>query len=138
MVQKEVTVNKFWAFSLLLLVALLTLSCGSGSGSGRQLQSIVISQTVNGEQIQFVATGIFSAAPFMVTPLPVFWYVGPPPAQYTLTTQPVLCNTTEAPMPQNLLTATAPADPNAASSGSMSASKMVKATAYYSCTLVQE
>jgi len=126
--------NKFWAFLLLLLVPFLTLSCGSS----RQLQSISISQRANGEEIQFVATGTFSASPTTVTPLPVFWYVGLPPAQYSLTTQPVLCNITREPMPLSFLTATAPANPNAGSSGSISATKMVKATASYSCALAQE
>ena len=117
-----------------LLLAVLTLSCGMG----RKLETITISQTVNGEQITFVATGTFTSAPTTVTPLPVFWYVGPPPTQYTLTIQPALCNITGLPMPLSLLTATAPADPNGASSGSVSATKMVKATASYSCALVQE
>lgn len=127
--------NRLLAFVLLLFVTSLALSCGS---SGRQLQSITISQTSNGNQIQFIATGTFSAAPTTVTPLPVFWYVGLPPAQYTLTTQPVLCNITGEPMPLSLLTATAPEDPNVASSGSISATKMVKATASYSCSLAQK
>jgi len=127
--------NRLFALILVLLATFVTLSCG---GSSRQLQSITISQTVNGEQIQFVATGTFSAPPTTVTPLSVFWYVGLPPAQYTLTAQPALCNITGEPMPINFLTATAPADPNAASSGSISATKMVNATASYSCAFVQK
>ncbi len=49
--------NKLWAPLILLVVALLALSCG---GSGRQLQSLSIQQT-HRPQIQFVATGTFSA-----------------------------------------------------------------------------
>jgi len=127
--------NKIFALIALLLVTSLNISCGSG---GRQLQSISISQTVNGQQPQFVATGTFSAPPTTVSPLPVFWYVGLQPAQYTLTTQPALCSIPVSTMTLNLLTAIAPAEPNAASSGSISATKMVNSTASYSCALVQE
>jgi hypothetical protein len=78
-------------FLLLFLLASVILACGSGNS--RQLQSISISRTLNGEQIQFVATGTFSAPPTTVTPLPVDWTIGlmaPPPPEYTytLTTQP--------------------------------------------------
>jgi hypothetical protein len=115
--------HKFWALSFLLVVASVTLACGSG----RQLQSINISQTVNGEQIQFVATGIFSAPPTTVTPLPVDWMIlptrptlQPPQHPYTLTTQPfvVTCPTEEG--SGFAAVAFAPPDPNAPASGSVS------------------
>jgi len=81
--------HKAEVFLLLLVVAPLILSCGSGSG--RQLQSITVTQTANGQQIEFVATGHFSSPPTTVTGIPVEWSVqlmAPPPRQYTLTTQP--------------------------------------------------
>ena len=51
------------------LVASVTVACGNNSS--RQLQSISIQKTIQGSQIQLVATGTFSAAPTTVTPLPV-------------------------------------------------------------------
>jgi hypothetical protein len=111
---------------LLLAMASLTLGCGA---SGRHLQSISLTQTVtnNGEQVQFVATGTFSAPPTTVSPLPVDWTNGlmapPPPIyNYTLTTQPYLvnCTLTGPEIPQ--VVAFAPPDPNAPTSG---ASKIV-------------
>lgn len=60
--------NRFWALILLLSVTPLTLACGS---SNRHLQSITIKAVPNGQQIQFVATGTFSASPTTVSPLPV-------------------------------------------------------------------
>ena len=65
--------NKLWAPLILLVGALLALSCG---GSGRQLQSLSIQQTANGQQIQFVATGAFSGPSATVTPLAVMWSFG--------------------------------------------------------------
>jgi hypothetical protein len=64
-----------------LLVMWFSLSCGN---SQRHLQSISIAKSVTGPQIQFVATGTFSAPPTAVTPLPVDWMLGipaPPPKQ---------------------------------------------------------
>jgi hypothetical protein len=106
---------------LLLFVTSFTLSCG---GSNRQLQSITIAQSANGEQIQFVATGTFSAAPITVTPLPVSWSYAPPPPQYNLTTQPYVfsCASPQSPGP---IVAMAPANPNAPTSGSMLTTKMI-------------
>jgi hypothetical protein len=52
--------NKCCALILLLLVTSLTLACGS---SNRQLRSITIAQTANGQQIEFVATANFSSSP---------------------------------------------------------------------------
>lgn len=119
------------ALKLLLLPILFTLACGSGSH--RQLQSISISQAVNGKQIQFVATGTFSAAPITVTPLAVFWSIDLPPAQYTLTTQPfVIQCTTSGPVPGPIV-AWAPTDPHAPSSGSLSGTKMITAGTGATC-----
>ena len=125
--------KRFFAFIFLLLVASLNLSCGSNSS--RQLQSISISQTVNGEQIQFVATGTFSAPPTTVSPLAVDWTVGlmaPPPPQYTytLTTQPFVFQCTGS-GPFLPVVAFAPPDPNAPNSGS--AKKVIQTAAAVSC-----
>jgi len=128
--------NKYWALILLLPVTSLTLGCGSGS-SNRQLQSITINSVVSGQQIQFVATGTFSAPPTTVTPLPVDWSIGlfaPPPGslQYTLTTQPYLfdCSGSGPYLP---LSAVAPSDPNAPTTGSRPFAKMVTASASIPC-----
>lgn len=116
--------KKFPAF-LLLFLSFLALACGH-SGNNRQLQSITITETTSGADTQFVATGTFSAPPITVTPLPVFWSLAPPPAQYTLTTQPFLYHCFDlAPGP---IIAWAPANPNAPSSGSISKTKMVTAS----------
>jgi hypothetical protein len=88
--------NRFCALILLLSVTSLTLACGS---SGRQLQSITITQTANGQEIEFVATGNFSSSPATVTSIPAEWSVqlmAPPPRQYTLTTQPFLFGCTSS------------------------------------------
>ena len=108
---------------LVLAMAWLTLSCGSGNG--RQLESITLTQTTinNGQDVQFVATGTFSAPPTTVTPLPVDWttdgLMAPPPQiyDYTLSTQPYVVNCTalEPAVPQ--VVAFAPRDPNAPTSG---------------------
>jgi hypothetical protein len=57
---------------ILLLVTSMTLACGS---SNRQLQSIDMSQTANGQQIEFVAAGNFSSSPTSVPSIPVEWSV---------------------------------------------------------------
>jgi hypothetical protein len=118
--------KKFWLpVFFLVIAASLSLDCGStflgGSLSGRQLQSISIQATENGEEFEFTATGTFSAPPTKVTPLPVDWTLGlmaPPPAtyNYTLTTQPYLFTcTTSGPV---VVVAFAPPNPNAPNSGS--------------------
>src|SRR5207244_1184217 len=61
----------------LLLAALSMLSCGARSN--RVLESITVSPEAGNGQVQFVATGTFSAPPTKVTPLPVNWTVGPQP-----------------------------------------------------------
>ena len=140
MVFKEVAMDRFCVrftllFVVLLLVAFLTLGCGSSnSGSGRQLQFMTINATASGDQIQLVATGYFSAPPTTVTPLPVFWFVDLPPGQYTLTTQPYLIDCAVGVLPGPFI-AIAPANPNAPSSGSISATKMVSQST--SCTEVK-
>jgi hypothetical protein len=102
-----------------LLLAGLTFSCGMG----RKLETISISQTMNGEQITFVASGTFTSAPTTVTPLAVQWTVGlmappPPTYSYTLTSQPYVFNCTGVSGPQLPVGAYAPIDPNAPASGS--------------------
>jgi len=115
----------------------LTLACGSGS-SNRQLQSITISSTVSGQQVQFTATGTFSGPPTKVSPLPVSdWGIGPfapPPenVEYTLTTQPFVFDCTGS-GPYLPVTTLAPSDPNAPTSGSLPFAKMVTATAPIPC-----
>lgn len=109
-----------WAPSLLILAASVTLACGGGSR--RDLQSITITKTANGQQIQFVATGTFSAPPTTVTPLPVDWTLGlmappPPTYSYTLTTQPYVYDCANAGAYNLPVVAFAPTDPNAPGSG---------------------
>jgi hypothetical protein len=125
--------NRFCAVNLLLFVTSLTLACGS-NGSSRQLQSITIAQTANGQQIKFVATGNFSSSPVTVTSIPVEWSVqlmAPPPQQYTLTTQPFSfeCASSGA-VP---IIAYAPSDPNAPMAGPWSSAKMVQASTTITC-----
>ncbi len=125
--------NRFCATILLLLVTSVTLACG-GSGSSRQLQSITIAQTTNGQQIKFVATGNFSSSPVTVTAIPVEWSVqlmAPPPQQYTLTTQPFSfeCASSGA-VP---IVAYAPSDPSAPPSGPWSGARMVQASTMITC-----
>jgi hypothetical protein len=108
---------------LLLLAQPFIVSCGSSSGNSRHLQSITISQTVNGQQVEFVATGTFSAPPTTVTPLPVDWTMGylSPPAPtitYSLRSQPFSFDCKSAGVPAQL-TAFAPSNPNAPSSGTL-------------------
>ena len=127
--------NRFWALILLLSVASLTLAWGISSN--RQLQSITIRSVANGQQIQFVATGTFSAPPTTVSPLPVDWGIGPfapPPGnvQYTLTTQPYLFDCTHS-GPYLPVSTLAPSDPNAPTTGSLPFAKMVTAFAAIPC-----
>lgn len=118
------------ALILLLPATSLTLACGSS----RQLHSITITQTANGQQIEFVATGNFSSSPATVTSIPVEWSVqlmAPPPKQYTLTTMPFLFEcTTSGPFP---IVAYAPSDPNAPLSGSWSSATMIQASTVINC-----
>jgi hypothetical protein len=124
--------NRFWASVVLLSAASLSLACGSSNN--RQLQSITITQTANGQQIEFVATGNFSSAPATVTSIPVMWSVqlmAPPPPQYTLTTQPFRFEcTASGPIP---IVAYAPSDPNAPLSGSWASAKMIQASTVITC-----
>jgi hypothetical protein len=67
--------------TILFLVATVTLSCGKtlfeGSIPNRTLQAISLTPSIAtvaaDGQVQFVATGTFSAPPMTVTPLPVNW-----------------------------------------------------------------
>lgn len=129
--------NRLWALILLLFVTSLTLSCGSGSSgsNNRQLQSIAINEVVNGQQVQFIATGTFSAPPTTVSPLPVSWSLDLPPRQYTLTTEPYTFLQCESAGPYFLpIVAVAPVDPNAPSTGSIyPVSNMVMQSAQITC-----
>ena len=123
--------NMFCALVLLLPVTSLTLACGS---SNRQLQSIAMTETANGQQLAFVATGNFSSSPTIVTSIPVQWSVqlmAPPPQQYTLTTQPFPFQCTASGIFP--IVAYAPSDPNAPLSGSWSSAKMIQASKTITC-----
>ena len=61
--------------SAVSLAALAMISCGGSSN--RMLESISVSPQVGNGQVQFVATGTFSAPPTKVTPLSVNWSVPP-------------------------------------------------------------
>jgi hypothetical protein len=122
--------NKTWAVVVLLAVISVAPACGSNN---RQLQSITITAVANGSQIQFVATGTFSAAPTTVSPLPVSWSFAPPPPQYNLTTQPFTFNCTSTGPYASPVVAMAPANPDAAGSGSMSTTKMISASGPITC-----
>jgi hypothetical protein len=119
------------ALILLLPVISLTLACGSGSN--RRLQSITINEVASGQQIQFVATGTFSATPTMVSPLPVSWSLAPPPPQYTLTSQPFTFQCKNAGPYASPVVAMAPLDPTAPSSGSISTTKMITTSGPITC-----
>jgi hypothetical protein len=116
--------NRFRALILLVPVTSLTLACGSGSDPNRQLQSIAINSVVTRQQIQFVATGTYSAPPTTVSPLPVSWSYAPPPGQYTLTAQPFSFNCAQPESPGPIV-AMAPVNPNAPSTGSNSTTSMI-------------
>jgi hypothetical protein len=125
--------QKYWALLLILSVTCFTLFCGSS----RHLQSISISQTSNGQQIEFVATGNFSSAPTTVTPLPVDWSVGPfapppPTLTYTLSTQPFSfeCAGSGPFLP---ISAVAPSNPNAPLNGTLPFAKMIAESAPVAC-----
>lgn len=115
----------------LLLAASVMLACGTSmlGGAGRQLQSITVTATPNGNQIQFVATGTYSAAPTTVSPLPVDWANGflAPPAQtlsYNLSAQPYAF-ACAASGTEIQVTALAPRNPGAPGSGSTAWSNLV-------------
>ena len=127
--EKRVAMKRSWATILLAVIASSVLACGGG----RRLQSITISELKSGQQIQFVATGTFSAPPTTVSPLAVSWSFAPPPGQYTLTPQPFTFQCTfTGPYPSPLI-AWAPSDPHAPNSGSMSSTKMITASTQITC-----
>jgi hypothetical protein len=114
----------------------LILACGSStSSSNRQLQSITINEVANGQQVQFTATGTFSAPPTTVSPLPVSWSLDLPPREYTLTTEPYTFLQCESAGPYFLpIVAVAPVDPNAPSTGSIYPVKnMIMQSAQITC-----
>jgi len=125
--------NKVCTVMFLVPVTCLTLACGGG-GNNRQLQSIKINAAVNGEQIEFTATGTFSAPPTSVTPLPVCWSYAPPPACYNLTTAPFSFDCAHPASPGPIV-AMAPADPQAPALGSGSSTKMVITSGPIPCPL---
>jgi hypothetical protein len=123
--------NKTWGFPFLLFAAFLALSCGN---SGRQLQSVAINHTVNGNQYQFVATGNYSKAPSTVTPIPAEWSVqimSPPPTQYNLTIQPFVFQCTASGIFP--IFAYAPSSQDALMNGSWSGAKMVSSSVTITC-----
>ena len=128
--------NRLWALILILPVISLILACGSStSSSNRQLQSITINEVANGQQVQFTATGTFSAPPTTVSPLPVSWSLDLPPREYTLTTEPYTFLQCESAGPYFLpIVAVAPVDPNAPSTGSIYPVKnMIMQSAQITC-----
>lgn len=128
--------NRFLSIFLLLLVAGLTLTCGNGSG--RRLQSIAISKTTSGSQIQFTATGTFSAAPTTLTPLPVDWSMGlfaPPPKQFTysLATQPFVVDCNAVGSGPGQVSAVAPSNPSVSGNGTLAWSELLVANSSFTC-----
>jgi len=124
--------------TLSLFVA-VPLSLGCGRSDSRRLQSITINQTANGGQVQFTASGTFSAPPITVAPLAVSWGMGlfapPPPGnlRYALTTQPYVFDCPDsgpAAVPVSVL---APSDPYAPMSGSLPFKEMITAYAQVQC-----
>jgi hypothetical protein len=105
--------------AIVALAVLSLLSCGGGSS--RMLQSISVSPQIANGQVQYVATGTFSAPPTTVTPLPVNWCVktslvatagvcGPPGNTNPGITSQGLASCGTSPLSANV-TAMAPADP---------------------------
>ena len=128
--------NSYRVLILLLPVTLSTLACGS---SNRQLESINIKATTDVGQVQFTASGTFSAPPTTVAPLPVEWANGflAPPAEnvdYTLTTQPYVLSCLGSPPGTEVqVTALAPLNPSAPLSGSLPWAKLVMAHSAIAC-----
>ena len=127
--------NRLLAPLLLAFVIAPSLTCGS---SARHLQSIAISKMANGTEIEFAAMGTFSSSPTRVNPLAVNWsmgLIGPPPMQYsyTLTMQPFMVSCTDFEAGPVVVTAVAPSDPNAPSSGTLPMSDMVASASSATC-----
>lgn len=104
-----------------LAVTLTLISCGGGSATPT-LQSISISPASSSGPAQFVATGVYSNGK-TVTPLPVDWsndavVLDPPPA-YHLTATPFTQPCVAGVSGSFVISAFAPQNPNAPSSGSM-------------------
>jgi hypothetical protein len=127
--------DRFLALLLLLFVCISSLTCGS---TGRHLQSITISKTANGTQIEFGAGGTFSSSPTTVNPLAVAWSMGmfaPPPKHYTytLSAQLFVVDCTATGSGPVVVSAVAPLNPNAPSSGTLPMSDMLVAGASSTC-----
>lgn len=110
--------------SSLSAVALAFCSILSGCGANTaMLQSITISPASQSSAAQFVATGTFSDGT-KVSPLPVSWFIivvpdiDPAPG-YHLTTSPFSQQCVQGENGSFLVTAFAPQNPKAPSSGSM-------------------
>ncbi len=135
----RVAMNRYSVLILLLLVTLFTLACGDSSSSNRQLESINIKATADVEQVQFTASGTFSAPPTTVAPLPVDWAPGflAPPAEYvdyTLTTEPYVFSCLGYPSGTEIeVTAFAPKNPSAPVSGSSPWAKLVMSHSAIAC-----
>ena len=119
----------------LFVAASLLLGCTFGN---RQLQSITINQSVKGNQIQFTATGTYTAPPFIAVQIPASWGFGlfaPPPKSvtYTLTTQPFVYTCPSDSGPMLVVSVFAPKDPNAPMSGTVSWNDVVTASAQIQC-----
>ena|SRR5215469_6182844 len=104
-----------------VLVLIFLISCGGGSTP--ILQSISISPPSPSGSAQFVATGTFSNGK-KVTPLPVSWFIVEVPAidpapAYNLTASPYAQSCASGMNGSFLVTAFAPQNPNAPTSGSM-------------------
>ena len=65
--------SRFWELTAVALL-LITAGCGAGSNQ-RQLQSITLTSSPSGADVQFVATGHYNEAPLALSPLPVLWAV---------------------------------------------------------------
>lgn len=125
----------------LLLGLTLCCSCGSNAAN-RQLLSITISPTsanATTGAVQFTATGTFNTDPKMVSPLAASWTLSGPGidpvcsnnCQYQITPGPF--TPTCGPAGVDTVTAVAPADPNAPSSGPEAGTQLVSATAQVTC-----
>jgi hypothetical protein len=112
----------------ILCLALTALTLSGAPANKRRLESIKVTPaSASGAKSDYSAAGVFTAAPFKVSPLRASWYlagpgIDPPPAFYSLTAgryKPARCNEAAAnPVVFNYtVIALAPADPKAPASG---------------------
>ena len=120
-------------FQLVGCLALAALSLSCGSSGTRHLQSISIRSTVNGTLISYVATGTYNESPTTVTPLPTSWTLALWDGQYDLTTQPYVYNCANTNPVNGPVTAMAPVDPKAPSTGPILTTPMVTQSEPISC-----